>query len=612
MLKNFANNDDFIEAHNKKISTYKLGHNQFSHMTVEEWREYVKLGLMKQETESSAAEVHAAPANMMAVPSEIDWTAAGANKAVTEVKDQGSCGSCWSFSTTGAIEGADQIKYKSLISFSEQMFVDCDMKSNGGSDMGCNDGLMDSAFDWAHKWGGVSTEKDYPSVSGTTKVRGTCDTKVSKNANAAPKSHTDVQKNSDSAMMSALAMCMFTFAFAFSVFYFRFNEYKNQDFAQHSVQANRQLGIMVEVSKPFFLLKNCGRVFTLLVFVSSVLCSVSIASPASAAAVVDDQGALVDPSQLLLLELFSKEMTRILDEKLIPLNETLRASEASVEALHRAVRDLGANTTASIAALNVTLAALNVTLSADILGVKDDVRHGFSGVHHFGRKRWEALESVSSVWSPKFCPNDAATMHSVTHNGSVAEVMTPHLNCPQMNGSMNILVHPTYDLALRVGCPSTVDVLNITEEIPVQIGDEVVTFGESPTSRFWRGHVSTRKSNGYNGPIVHWNNNPSVRTGEILVDGRQQFGQSGGPCVSGCGYVGVAHAVVAPPTMPNLGYFAAVVPQLVVLEFIAASAHRLSTVQQCGSNVINLSKFPDPDCSSARSNAAARHPVVVD
>ncbi len=202
MLKNFANNDDIIEAHNKLNTTYQLGHNQFSHMTVEEWREYVKLGLMKQETESSAAEVHAAPANMMAVPSSVDWTAAG---AVTPVKDQGSCGSCWSFSTTGAIEGAYKIKYGSLVSFSEQMFVDCDMKSNGGSDMGCNGGLMDNAFDWAHKWGGVCTEKDYPYVSGTTKARGTCNTSIAKNANAAPKSHTDVQKNSDSAMMSALA-----------------------------------------------------------------------------------------------------------------------------------------------------------------------------------------------------------------------------------------------------------------------------------------------------------------------------------------------------------------------------------------------------------------------
>jgi C1A family cysteine protease len=71
--------------------------------------------------------------------------------------------------------------------------------------MGCHGGLMDSAFDWAAKWGGVCTEEAYPYTSGKTKERGTCNTKCAKNANVAPKSHTDVQKNSDSAMMSALA-----------------------------------------------------------------------------------------------------------------------------------------------------------------------------------------------------------------------------------------------------------------------------------------------------------------------------------------------------------------------------------------------------------------------
>jgi len=203
MLKNFADNDDVITTHNAGKSTYQLGHNQFSHMNQAEWKEYVHKGLTRPEERVAGATTHSAPADMTSVPDSIDWTALG---SVTPVKDQGQCGSCWSFSTTGAMEGAYKNKYGTLESFSEQNFVDCDNRKNGGKDMGCNGGLMDNAFDWAAKNGGVCTESGYPYVSGTTKTAGSCDqSSCTVNANSAPKSHTDVQTDSDSAMMSALA-----------------------------------------------------------------------------------------------------------------------------------------------------------------------------------------------------------------------------------------------------------------------------------------------------------------------------------------------------------------------------------------------------------------------
>jgi len=199
MIQNFANNDDIITQHNNQGLSYQLGHNQFSHLSVEEWREYVKLGLARPE-QPVAAEIHDATPGEVTAASK-DWTTLG---AVTPVKDQGQCGSCWSFSATGAMEGAYKVKYNKLVSFSEQNFVDCDNRSNGGTDLACNGGLMDSAFTWAKKWGGICTEADYPYVSGTTKKAGTCNTKCTKVANSAPPKYVDVKVNSDDAMVSAL------------------------------------------------------------------------------------------------------------------------------------------------------------------------------------------------------------------------------------------------------------------------------------------------------------------------------------------------------------------------------------------------------------------------
>merc|ERR1711998_706836 len=121
----------------------------------------------------------------------VDWTTKG---AVTPVKNQGQCGSCWAFSTTGGLEGAWQIASGNLVSMSEQFFVDCSKQNSG-----CNGGLMDYAFSFAEGTA-VATEDSYA----YTGRDGTCQSSFT---TAIPQGgvtgYSDVQ-NSASSLQSAL------------------------------------------------------------------------------------------------------------------------------------------------------------------------------------------------------------------------------------------------------------------------------------------------------------------------------------------------------------------------------------------------------------------------
>ena len=91
---------------------------------------------------------------MSDIPESVDWRTAG---AVTPVKNEANCGSCWAFSATGALEGAHFIQTGMLLSLSEQQLVDC----STGMSKGCDGGMQQDAFDYAEKKK-VEKEDQYP------------------------------------------------------------------------------------------------------------------------------------------------------------------------------------------------------------------------------------------------------------------------------------------------------------------------------------------------------------------------------------------------------------------------------------------------------------------
>jgi len=148
----FKANMDFVTEHNAANHTYTVELNRFADLTSGEFKKIYNgyLGAPRRSVDFSLAKVSFPTGS-------VDWTTQG---VVTPVKDQGQCGSCWAFSTTGSMEGAIAIAHgkNALVSLSEQELVDC---GAAYGNLGCNGGLMDRAFKYAEA-NGLCTEAAYP------------------------------------------------------------------------------------------------------------------------------------------------------------------------------------------------------------------------------------------------------------------------------------------------------------------------------------------------------------------------------------------------------------------------------------------------------------------
>jgi C1A family cysteine protease len=159
----FKDNLDFIMAHNKRNETYTLGVNEFSDLSHAEFLSLYVGGF----TPMLGSETHEETLTPSSTPNDIDWR----GKATTPIKNQGSCGSCWAFGTTGGVEGAVAIKSgQTPVSLSEQQLVDC---AGSSGNHGCNGGLPSLAYNWI-KANGICDQASYPYTAKDGTCKKTC------------------------------------------------------------------------------------------------------------------------------------------------------------------------------------------------------------------------------------------------------------------------------------------------------------------------------------------------------------------------------------------------------------------------------------------------------
>lgn len=243
-FKIFRENFRNIVIHNlDRSQNFTMGINQFTDLTPQEFKDKW-VGGLKADVGSYGCKTFSSGAS--GAPAAIDWRSKG---AVTTVKDQGQCGSCWTFSSTGAMEGAWAIAKGQLVDLSEQELVDCAGLKYGS--MGCNGGQMEGAFKFIIE-NGQCTASSYP----YTAKDGSCH---SCSAVAHASSCSDVLPNDQVSMKAAVAQQPVAVAIEADTKYFQ--SYSGGILTSSSCGTNLDHGVLTvgygeENGQKYWLVKN--------------------------------------------------------------------------------------------------------------------------------------------------------------------------------------------------------------------------------------------------------------------------------------------------------------------------------------------------------------------
>jgi len=165
-LNVYLSNLQYIEEHNRKDLGFTLAINQFGDLTLDEFKQQILSPFNLSDRTYRSSQVYSHELYPIGdQDDEVDWRT---KNAVTNIKNEGQCGSCWAHSTAASIEGAWSIKKGVLDSYSAQQLVDC---TASYGNMGCNGGLIDPCYQYIIDNKGIDTERSYPYEAQTKQCR---------------------------------------------------------------------------------------------------------------------------------------------------------------------------------------------------------------------------------------------------------------------------------------------------------------------------------------------------------------------------------------------------------------------------------------------------------